>query len=103
MDCWTLVRAHRPDWPLDRWGPDDAARLGAIRDAEAAGGQWEQRWPPRHGDIVLRGVRGDLRHAGIAEGAGLVRHWHRRHGEIVQPLAMLWQLYSRIEAWAWRG
>ena len=103
MDCWSLVRTERPDWPVDRWAATDAPRLAAITAEESAAGRWVQRWPPQDGDILLMGPAGTLTHAGLYRAPGNVLHWHRRHGRVIQPLAVIRQLYSRVEAWAWAG
>lgn len=105
MDCWALVLDTIPPEHrigLDAYSIADRDRFGeCVRDAIDTG-RWAPRWPPQPGDIVLMGMRDDLSHAGICTEAG-IKHWHRRFGAVIQPLAVLRQIYSRMEAWRWVG
>ena len=105
MDCWALVRDHltgEQRATLADVSAADAQRMESLARAEVAAGRWRAVWPPAPGDVVLMGMRDDLSHAGICTEAG-IKHWHRRFGAVIQPLSVLRQIYSRMEAWQWVG
>lgn len=99
-DCWGLVLAELPHLPLDQYRAADRKRFERCKAQEIATDRWVSVWPPCPGDVVLMGTLERLRHAGVAVSAG-IKHTTPGTGVLIQSLAALRQVYSRMEAWRW--